>query len=84
MAMTAYQEIKDSLRRLYLDDNRPWFVGFSSGKDRDNFELHSTPQHAEAPERRRLGARQSTLDTSKASTPACGNACDSHGRIYGN
>jgi DNA sulfur modification protein DndC len=33
MAATKYQAIKDSLRRLYLDDPRPWLVGFSGGKD---------------------------------------------------
>ena len=33
MASTSYQEIKDSLRWLYLDDPRPWLVGFSGGKD---------------------------------------------------
>ncbi len=33
MAATAYQDIKESLRQLYLDDNRPWLVGFSGGKD---------------------------------------------------
>jgi DNA sulfur modification protein DndC len=33
MALSAYQEIKDSLRQLYVDDPRPWLVGFSGGKD---------------------------------------------------
>jgi len=33
MAATKYQAIKDSLCRLYLDDPRPWLVGFSGGKD---------------------------------------------------
>ncbi len=33
MASTSYQAIKDSLRELYLDDPRPWLVGFSGGKD---------------------------------------------------
>lgn len=33
MAATKYQAIKDSLRRLYLDDPRPWLAGFSGGKD---------------------------------------------------
>lgn len=33
MAATAYQEIKNSLRQLYVGDNRPWLVGFSGGKD---------------------------------------------------
>jgi DNA sulfur modification protein DndC len=33
MATTAYQEIKESLRQLYLDDPRPWLVGFSGAKD---------------------------------------------------
>lgn len=31
--MTKYKEIKDNLRELYLEDNRPWLVGFSGGKD---------------------------------------------------
>jgi len=30
---STYQEIKDSLRQLYLEDARPWLVGFSGGKD---------------------------------------------------
>lgn len=29
----AYKEIKDFLKQLYLEDNRPWLVGFSGGKD---------------------------------------------------
>ncbi len=33
MASRSYSEIKDSLRHLYLDDSRPWLVGFSGGKD---------------------------------------------------
>jgi DNA sulfur modification protein DndC len=33
MEPTAYQEIKNSLRNLYLQDARPWLVGFSGGKD---------------------------------------------------
>ncbi len=33
MTVTAYQDIKKSLRQLYLEDNRPWLVGFSGGKD---------------------------------------------------
>lgn len=31
--MTAYKAIKDQLRELYLEDKRPWLVGFSGGKD---------------------------------------------------
>jgi hypothetical protein len=27
-----FQEIKASLQRLYLEDERPWLVGFSGGK----------------------------------------------------
>jgi hypothetical protein len=27
--MTAFQDISHSLRRLYLEDERPWLVGFS-------------------------------------------------------
>jgi DNA sulfur modification protein DndC len=33
MDATSYQDIKSSLRQLYLDDPRPWLVGFSGGKD---------------------------------------------------
>ena len=33
MAAFTYQDIKKSLRQLYLEDNRPWLVGFSGGKD---------------------------------------------------
>ncbi len=27
-----FQEIKASLEQLYLEDQRPWLVGFSGGK----------------------------------------------------
>jgi hypothetical protein len=30
--MTAFQDISHSLRQLYLEDKRPWPVGFSGGK----------------------------------------------------
>jgi len=33
MAAIAYRDIRDSLTKLYLEDNRPWLVGFSGGKD---------------------------------------------------
>jgi DNA sulfur modification protein DndC len=33
MAAVNISEIKESLRRLYLADSRPWLVGFSGGKD---------------------------------------------------
>ena len=33
MDATSYQDIKSSLRQLYLDDPHPWLVGFSGGKD---------------------------------------------------
>ncbi len=33
MGVTIFQDIKDSLRQLYVDDERPWLVGFSGGKD---------------------------------------------------
>jgi DNA sulfur modification protein DndC len=32
MPVAFSREIEDSLRRLYLDDQRPWLVGFSGGK----------------------------------------------------
>ncbi len=31
MGASSYSDIKDSLRHLYLDDPRPWLVGFSGG-----------------------------------------------------
>jgi DNA sulfur modification protein DndC len=33
MSTTPYQDIKSALHRLYTDDDRPWLVGFSGGKD---------------------------------------------------
>jgi DNA sulfur modification protein DndC len=30
---STFSEIKDSLRHLYLQDPRPWLIGFSGGKD---------------------------------------------------
>jgi DNA sulfur modification protein DndC len=33
MAVTIFQDITGSLRQLYLEDGRPWLVGFSGGKD---------------------------------------------------
>jgi DNA sulfur modification protein DndC len=33
MGASSYSDIRDSLRNLYLEDPRPWVVGFSGGKD---------------------------------------------------
>jgi DNA sulfur modification protein DndC len=33
MTVTVFQNIKSGVRQLYLDDGRPWLVGFSGGKD---------------------------------------------------
>jgi DNA sulfur modification protein DndC len=33
MGASSYSDIKVSLRSLYLEDPRPWLVGFSGGKD---------------------------------------------------
>jgi DNA sulfur modification protein DndC len=33
MTTIAYARIRDLLCHLYLEDNRPWLVGFSGGKD---------------------------------------------------
>ena len=33
MAPSAYLDIRNTLRELYLEDTRPWLVGFSGGKD---------------------------------------------------
>jgi len=33
MGVSAYREIIQSLQRLYTEDNRPWLVGYSGGKD---------------------------------------------------
>ena len=33
MPVSAYQEIRTNLCDLYLEDDRPWLVGFSGGKE---------------------------------------------------
>jgi tRNA(Ile)-lysidine synthase TilS/MesJ len=33
MTAAIFQDIKDSLRHLYLEDERPWLVAFSGGKE---------------------------------------------------
>jgi DNA sulfur modification protein DndC len=33
MVSSIYQDIKNCLCQLYLNDDRPWLVGFSGGKD---------------------------------------------------
>lgn len=33
MIASVYQDVKNNLRELYLEDTRPWLVGFSGGKD---------------------------------------------------
>jgi DNA sulfur modification protein DndC len=33
MPTSTYRDIRDTLSELYLEDNRPWLVGFSGGKD---------------------------------------------------
>jgi DNA sulfur modification protein DndC len=33
MTASVYQDIKNNLLELYLEDTRPWLVGFSGGKD---------------------------------------------------
>ncbi len=33
MASSAYRDIRDFLSHLYAEDDRPWLVGFSGGKD---------------------------------------------------
>src|SRR5258708_1558948 len=33
MASSIFQDIKGSLRKIYREDDRPWLVGFSGGKD---------------------------------------------------
>ena len=33
MNTTTYQDIKNELHQLYTEDDRPWLVGFSGGKD---------------------------------------------------
>ena len=33
MSIQFYAEIRQSLETLYLEDSRPWLVGFSGGKD---------------------------------------------------
>jgi DNA sulfur modification protein DndC len=33
MPTTTYRDIRDTLSQLYIEDDRPWLVGFSGGKD---------------------------------------------------
>src|SRR5271157_5560465 len=33
MPSSIFEDIKSSIRQLYLEDGRPWLVGFSGGKD---------------------------------------------------
>jgi DNA sulfur modification protein DndC len=33
MSTTTYRDIKSALHQLYTEDDRPWLVGFSGGKD---------------------------------------------------
>jgi DNA sulfur modification protein DndC len=33
MSANPFQDIRGSLRQLYLEDERPWLLGFSGGKD---------------------------------------------------
>jgi len=33
MATTTYRDIRGTLSQLYIEDERPWLVGFSGGKD---------------------------------------------------
>jgi len=32
MSTSIFEDIRRSLRQLYLEDERPWLVGFSGGK----------------------------------------------------
>ncbi len=32
MTGVSYQAIRENLRKLYLEDSRPWLVGFRGGK----------------------------------------------------
>ena len=64
---TAFQEIKQSLRRLYSDDAHPGLVGFSGLPL-----CHA--EHVEASQPYPVTTRHFALDTSPASTPSCGNS----------
>ncbi|MBI5411377.1 MAG: hypothetical protein HZA21_05235 [Nitrospirae bacterium] len=33
MLASVYQDIRENLRELYVEDTRPWLAGFSGGKD---------------------------------------------------
>jgi DNA sulfur modification protein DndC len=33
METPSYQDIRDSLQQLYVDEPQPWLVGYSDGKD---------------------------------------------------
>ena len=56
MGASSYSEIKSYLRQLYMDDPRPWLVGFSGGKD--STMLASLRPQSMAGRGRRNGPRQ--------------------------
>jgi hypothetical protein len=72
MAVSAYRGIKDALCRLYIDDPRPWLVGFSGDKDRISHKRAQGAQKSLRPLRAfaatTFGTRHSTLDTSPTCT----------------
>jgi hypothetical protein len=44
MGVNSCSDIRDSLRNLYLEDPRPWLVGFSGGKDSAIGEYSESPR----------------------------------------
>ena len=69
MGASSYTDIKDSLRNLYLEDPRPWLVGFSGGKDSTMLASLIVEVVAGIPERPAQKASRHTL----SDRPACGN-----------
>src|ERR1035438_1526373 len=81
MDATSYLDIKSSLHQLYLDDPRPWLVGFSRG----NYSTMLAPLSLQEPnpwggDNRPLYKLYANASNCKCpiqidtSTPSCGNS----------
>jgi hypothetical protein len=73
MASTSYQEIEDSLRQLYVDNPRPWLVGFSGGKD-SRTSRKSEIRTAKGEPEKRDSAFCILNSALRVGTPSCGNS----------
>lgn len=46
MSARSYQDMKDSLRQIYVEDDHPWLVGFSGGEGMEKLlDFHESLQY---------------------------------------